>query len=111
MLFLPRFEITVYKSRKGIAEAYLALSLGAGFNHVKSESAGDSETHVDVIIGTHVGLGARVFLGGSPFALGTEFGWTGIFMHFNEDFLGPDESEWVNTSGAYGALTGQFVFN
>jgi len=113
MLFSPRFEITLYRSRRGIAEAYLALSIGAGFFHHVGESSvtGDEETEVDALIGGHAGLGARVFLGGSPFALGGEFGWTGMFMHLGEDFTGPDSEQWMNTSGLYAALTICFVFD
>lgn len=111
MLFSPRFEITVYRSRRGIAEAYIALSFGAGFHHMKDKDPDNEDSAVDVVLGGHAAMGARVFLGGSPFALGAEFGWTGTFMHLGEDFIGTDQSNWLNTSGAYGALIGQFVFN
>jgi len=112
MLFQPRFEISLFRSQKAAAEAYLALAFGAGFNvnkmDVEMPAGDDSDTDSGVVLGTHVGLGGRCFFGGGPFALGMEFGWSGLFLNMkdNED----DTTYWQNILGVYGALVGTFVF-
>jgi hypothetical protein len=110
MTFTPRVEISLFQSSKGLAEAYLAAGFGVGFHRFESKGDGNEDSATDVVLGGLVGLGGRCFLGGSPFALGLEFGWSGLFLHFDEDYLGEGDTMWANVSGVYGALTGQFVF-
>ncbi len=114
MLFSPRFEINLYRSKQGVAEAFLIASIGIGFTsaRIKTESGGTEVTtkDKDVVLGSHLGLGARAFLGGSPFALGIEFGWSGLFVHY-QNWMGDTDQGWMNTHGAYGALSGTLVFD
>ena len=113
MMFIPRFEITVYRSKAGVAEAYIPLGFGVGFHVAKDKTEGmidDERTDSDVVLGAHAGLGARAFLGGSPFALGAEFGWSGSWAHM-KDWDDDDEDNWTGVHGIYGAISGTFVFN
>jgi hypothetical protein len=114
IMFMPRIEITVYRSKHGIAEVYLPVAFGVGFhlNRDRMDGPGvnDDHTESDVVLGSHVGLGARVFLGGSPFAIGTEFGWSGSWIHV-KDWYNSDEEEWSGVHGIYGAINGTFVFD
>lgn len=111
MTFTPRVEISLFQSLRGLAEAYLAVAFGVGFHILNTESAGSDSTAKDVVLGGLVGLGGRCFLGGGPFALGLEFGWSGLFLHIDEEYLGDGDKMWANLSGVYGALIGQFVFH
>ncbi len=112
MIFSPRVEISLFQSIRAAAEAYLVLSVGVGFNVSKQKAEtpmGESQdTDSGVALGTHIGLGGRCFFGGGPFALGMEFGYSGLFLNLkdNED----EESYWTNIHGAYGALVGTFIF-
>ena len=71
----------------------------------------DERTDSDVVLGAHAGLGARVFLGGSPFALGAEFGWSGSWVHMKDWDSDPDQNNWAGVHGVYGSITGTFVFD
>jgi hypothetical protein len=112
MLFSPRFEITLFRSMKALAEAYLVAAFGAGFNVYRSDTefggSERSDTDAGVALGGHLGLGGRCFLGGGPFALGMEFGWSGMFLNMTDNEA--DQSTWLNIHGAYAALSGMFVF-
>ncbi|MBW2263372.1 MAG: hypothetical protein JRG91_15515 [Deltaproteobacteria bacterium] len=113
VMLIPRFEITVYRSKSGIAEAYIPLGFGVGFHLAKDRTEGmvdDERTDSDVVLGAHAGLGARVFLGGSPFALGTEFGWSGSWAHM-KDWDDDDQDNWSGVHGIYGSIIGTFVFD
>lgn len=113
-LIMPRLEIAVAKSRKGLAEAYVTTGLGAGFSikgNKTSSWRGENDEHdVYPVIGLFAGLGGRYAFGGGPFALGMEFGWNGMFMNHRE-FGGDDYLiEWHVFNSIYAALVGQFVF-
>jgi hypothetical protein len=112
MLFSPRFEISLFRSTRAAAEAYLVASMGVGFNvyryKLETPLGDNKDTDTGVAIGAHVGMGGRIFFGGGPFALGMEFGWSGLFLNMDDNEN--TEKTWLNISGIYGALVGTFVF-
>jgi len=110
MLFTPRFEIALVQ--RAMAEAYIALGFGVGFNVVTSKweagSLDGEDTDSGVALGGHAGLGGRVFFGGGPFGLGMEIGWSGLFLSIKDNEN--DETAWQNINDFYAALVGIFVF-
>jgi hypothetical protein len=118
MLFSPRLELTLYRSKRGVAEAYLAASFGAGFHQTDSKyeeySGYEKKKSEDLVLGGHMALGARCYLSGSPFSIGAEFGWTGMYFRVrgkDPDYPYEKRTRWLNMSGAYAAFNGQFVFD